>query len=322
MAWTDAGMVKAAIQRGEISPNAEMVDLGRFGQKIGSMLPGDFQPGDYRQAAVFTAGCLANHMGDPKIDLNDITSQLSHETLADMGISPSAALLQLARDAAIDDPENVGQAGARIAGAEKLNLKDENHAAGNHTLCHYEEKKAEDLAHFEEKQEQHQDWLEQKQADDKFFQDQKMAEERFFEEKRMQEMAAQRPAEDQANMNIAMAPIGMGLALLGLDLTVDAVNVAGGAMSGHVEKIGDPALIATNNGGVMTAEARAALEATPLGKDAAVGPDGAKEFTPGAAPDPAPQLAGRSSAPTMNQNINMAGTAPGMNLAPGGGMVA
>lgn len=274
------------------------MDMGwRFDDRQGAA--GGWMPGDGRQFSVYAADFAA---GNGKIDTDKIAASFSNQALENMGLSPSAAMAYLVRDACRDNPEQAGQAALKLAPAETNNVRSEN-----------QEK-------WEEEQRQQQKQWEQKQWEQKQWLENQRLEEQRFEEKRLaeQKAAANRPAEDATNNRLMMMPFALAGGLMLFGLGTDAVEAAGAAMSPNAEALSDPTMVTSNNNGGLLAAARNAVTGTQAvpGQDVLVtGPNQAAAFTPGVAPQsPAPGTT--PQAPGLQASVT-----PGLNgptLTPGG----
>lgn len=241
-----------------------------------------FEQGDGRQFAVFAADFAAGRVNDGKIDTNDIAQRFSNQALEDMGLSPSAAMVFLVRDAVRNDPENASQAALKLAPSEAQDIEAErnnnSHEAQQQQQERWEENQRLQREQWEQKQWEQKQWAEEK----------RMSEERWEREQWEKEQAAQnRPAEDATNNQLLAMPFVAAGALAWMGLGTEAVEAAGKAMSPHAEALGDSTMMVSNNNGGLLADARTALGIAGPGQDAIVtGPNQAFAFTAGTAPEP------------------------------------
>lgn len=237
-------------------------------------------------------------------------SQLSWTALNQMGMTPGDVgeiMRQMYRDPDTEAIRNLGLKGTSI-------LKDD--ATQDANQDHLDElRETNERVLEQQRQEQgrldEQRRMEQKMADEKF-QEKKEAEERLAAEKR--------PQQDALNMSLLSLPLGLASFGLGLGLGKEVLQNVGGMMSGAVNSMNNPMMVASNNGGGLLAMARGAFDILGPGTDKDIqlkGPGLTSNFTPGA---PAPEFdmaeGVAPNSPMKKMGMGLSGPSlmpPGMN---------
>lgn len=228
-------------------------------------------------------------------------SQLSYMALQEMGLTSGdvgEVMRQMYRDPDPEAMRNMALKGGALLGGR---AEDKNDADFQQKMQENDERVNKE--HFEEGQRMAAQHREQEQQD-----------QLSYEEKQRldREMMEKRQMDEQANRNImgGMAGLfGFG-AVLGLAPT--ALNAAGQAMSGSVNAVNSPMMVASNNGGGLLAGLRGVLGIGGPGNDKDIqltGPNRTNVFTPGVTPEIA------MSTPSFNPNSpNPFSQKPGMGM--------
>lgn len=232
--------------------------------------------------------------------------QMTWQALQAMGCTPGDVGERM-REFYFDPDPNAFQ-NFSLKGVEII----EDHKAGSENDSSFEAKQQEQKEFDDNKRLEEQRFTEERRLE------QQRLDEKFREKKAMEDKLAaeRRQQEEAANRGILGGMAGlMGFGLT-LGLAPTALDAAGKAMSGSVNSLNNPMMVASNNGGGLLAMARGAFDIMGPGNDKDIqlkGPGMTANFTPGA---PVPEFdMGEGMSPTSplkKMGVGLSG--PGMTM--------